>query len=190
MTGGGPETYALPARYTVAEYLANEEQSPSKHEFVDGIVYAMSGASSGHNLLADFLYSRIDAGLTPPCEAFFVDMRLKIDVRAKTLFYYPDVLVNCSPDDTASHHREKPVLLIEVLSPTTERIDRTEKLEAYQRIPSLQEYALVASEFPKLEILRRAGGWAVETYGLGDTVTFESVGVTVELGKLYARIGF
>ena len=184
------EAFALPARYTVAEYLANEELSPSKHEFVDGVVYAMSGASSAHNLLAGFLYSRIDAGLTPPCQAFIADMRLKIEAGPKTLFYYPDVLVSCGPDDTASHHREKPVLLIEVLSPSTERIDRTEKLEAYQRIPSLQEYTLIASEFPKLEILRRARGWAVETYGLGETVTFESVGVNVELGKLYARVGF
>jgi Uma2 family endonuclease len=175
---------------TEAEYLALEETAPIRHEFVAGEAYAMSGGSQRHNRIslnaASLLLSRL-AG--KPCQVFMSDVKLHI--ARDSAYYYPDVMVACSEQAAAANESQvvsDPVLVIEVLSPTTEATDRREKLAAYRRLPSLQEYALVSQDSQQIEIYRRQGdiGWLYITYEPGDTLELASVGVTLPISDLYA----
>lgn len=174
---------------SLAEYLAREARSPLRHEFVDGRVYAMGGASDRHNIIALTLAGDLQDHLARPCQVFMADMRLRIASKAAELHYYPDVLVSCAEDDRASHHREKPCLVVEVLSPTTERTDRKEKLDAYRQIASLLEYVILDQDRVHVEIYRRRTGWQREFLGAGDAVTLESVGLATTVAAIYRRSG-
>ena len=172
-----------------AEYLAFEETSPFRHEYVGGEAYAMSGGTLRHNRIslnaASLLLARL-AG--KPCQVFMSDVKLR--VARDSAYYYPDVMVTCSQQATAANESQvvsDPVLVVEVLSPTTEATDRREKLHAYRHLPSLQEYALVSQDTQQVEVYRRQGdiNWLYITYEPGDTVEFASVGVTLPISELY-----
>ncbi|MBO1437622.1 Uma2 family endonuclease [Meiothermus sp. CFH 77666] len=136
------------------EYLALEEKARRKHELVDGVLYAMAGASSNHNLLvtnvAGLLWSRARGG---GCRVFSSDMKLRVDAFTS---YYPDVMVVCEPD-RAEYYKERPCLLVEVLSSSTEATDRREKLAKYRQIPSLRAYVLIDSLSRRVEAYYREG---------------------------------
>ena len=89
-------------------------------------------------------------------------MKLRLNIADKTVFYYPDLLLSCAPDDRQPYFRSRPCLIVEVLSDSTERIDRREKLLAYQTLPSLQEYVLVAQNARRVEVYRRTNDWKAE----------------------------
>ena len=129
---------------SVTQYLNAEQHSHVKHEYINGEIYAMGRASGRHSLVALDLAGLLSAHLPDQCQVFITDMKVYIRAQIGEMFYYPDVLVSCAEDDRAPYYREKPVLIAEVLSPSTERIDRYEKLHAYRQIPSLQEYPLIA----------------------------------------------
>ncbi len=119
---------------TVEEYLAGEQDGEVRHEYVAGHVYAMTGASARHALIVGAVF----AVLLPRvrelgCQLFTNDMKVHIRSGGDEFFYYPDLLLSCDPDGRAEYYREKPCLLVEVLSEATERIDRREKL--YASIP-------------------------------------------------------
>lgn len=140
---------------SIDEYLDGETRAEIKHEYLDGEVVAMGGASARHGLVAGALY----AALLPHarrkhCQLFIADMKLKVDHSNQTYFYYPDLLLSCDADDREPYYRRRPCLIVEVLSPSTERIDRREKLFAYQTIPSLREYLLVDVDKRSIEIYR------------------------------------
>src|SRR5215210_4129937 len=125
---------------SVGGYLEGERDSEVRHEYVAGQAYAMAGASARHNRIALNIAGRLNDHLAGgECEAFMADMKIRV---APDLFYYPDVVVTCDPPGGDPYFRTTPRLIIEVLSPTTERTDRHEKMAAYKSCPSVQEYAL------------------------------------------------
>jgi len=172
------------------EYLARENDGAWKHEFINGAVYAMGESSDRHNIIAINLATALNVHLPIQCQVFGCDMKLHIQSVHDERFYYPDVFVSCSEGDRARYTREQPIFVAEVLSPATERIDRHEKFDAYTKIPSMQEYALVAQDLPKLELFRRRTEWRRETFSLDDTVTFESVDLTLPMTAIYHRMNF
>ena len=153
------------AHTSIEDYLEGEQGGDIKHEYLAGQVVAMGGASDKHGLIAGSLYAALlPAARRKHCQLFIADMKVRVDHDTGSYFYYPDLLLTCDPDDKESpYYRRHPCLLVEVLSPSTERIDRREKLFAYQTIPSLREYLLVDPD-------RRC----VEVYRFGETVRHET----------------
>ena len=155
---------ARPAPIRVEAYLEGETLTDIKHEYLDGEVVAMGGASARHGLVAGAFYGALlPHARRKGCQLFIADMKVRVEHTGQTYFYYPDLVLACAPDDRETYYRRSPCLLVEVLSPSTERIDRREKLFAYQTIPSLREYVLVDPD-------KR---W-VEVYRFGETVRHET----------------
>lgn len=156
----------LPARspvISVDDYLQGEPASPVRHEYVAGQLYAMAGAGEAHNRISLNLAFHLRAATRgTPCAVFISDM--KVRVSALDAFYYPDVLLACDPADRDPQFKTAPCLIAEVLSPSTEVIDRREKLLAYRALPALRWYLLVSQDRPLVEVYRRAadGGWRHE----------------------------
>lgn len=177
-------------RVSAADYLLAENDGTWRHEFVNGAVYAMAGASANHNLISGTLYARLLEKVPPDCQVFNSEMKLRTKTNNDERYYYPDVFVSCDPNDRASHSRSSAVLVVEVLSPSTERIDRTEKFEAYREMPSLLEYGLLSQDGIELELFRRRTGWEREFYQRDNTFTLESVNLTLNVSALYRQITF
>jgi Uma2 family endonuclease len=189
---GSKKFMGLPKRkaiLTLEEYLAGEKDSPIRHEYVSGQAYAMAGASDRHNRIALNLASRLHQHLEgKPCEVFISDMKLYVRPDA---VYYPDVMVACDPPGGDAYLRTQPKLITEVLSPSTERIDRHEKLTAYRGIPALQEYVLIEQDSLLMEIHRRQPDqtWAIEHYDQpDDLINFTSVGFTLRVSDIYRNV--
>lgn len=180
---------------TEADYLAGESYSPIRHEYVDGHVYAMTGASKAHNTIVLNIATRLHAHLRgSPCRAYVADMRVRVEaVRA---YYYPDVVVTCAGPDTVAdapcHYLTAPVLIVEVLSETTETVDRREKMRAYAQLESLREYLLVDSRSARAELYRKRpeGGWEQWIAAPGETLRLDSVGLALAIDDLYEDIAF
>ncbi|HMU86427.1 MAG TPA: Uma2 family endonuclease [Agitococcus sp.] len=167
------------------EYLAGEQISELKYEYIDGYVYAMSGASNNHNLIAGNVFATLANHLKKkPCRPYISDMKVKIGSR----YFYPDVLVDCSNLTGDSYYTEQPIILVEVLSKSTRRMDETTKRMTYMQIPSLQEYILIEQDFVDVEIIRRETGWLSEHYFLGDELTLSSIGLTLTVEDIYERV--
>ena len=179
----------LPARkphISPEDYLVGERQSEWRHEYINGQVYAMVGASRPHNLIVNALA----VALTPAarrqrCQLFTSDMKLRLDFAGQQVFYYPDLLLSCDTHDRDDYFCRHPCLLVEVLSDSTERIDRREKLLAYQILPSLQAYWLVAQDAPRIEVYRRAQGWLPDHYTAGQTLTVDCLGLELAVDEVY-----
>ena len=119
------------------EYIEGERLSEIRHEYVEGRVYAMAGASDDHNRIAGNIFNELSNRLRgSKCEAFINDMKVKIPPKFADVFYYPDVLVTCDPADNAKYFRERPSYILKVLSPDTERTDRREKPLPTGRLPT------------------------------------------------------
>lgn len=144
-----------PRRVTFDEWLAFEETSEQRHDLVNGVIFAMSDSSDRHNLICGNLFLLVAGPLLGKCQTFSGMMKLEAEHQADGDSYYPDLMVSCSPTDRERLFRKKPVLLIEVLSPSTEAVDRGTKYNSYIQIPSLQEYVLIAQDVPQIEIMRR-----------------------------------
>lgn len=167
------------------EYLDGEKVSEIKHEYIDGHIYAMSGASANHNRIAGNIFRDLGVHLkNAPCQPYTADMKVKIGSK----YFYPDVLVDCHDLSGDSYFTEKPTLIIEVLSKSTRQIDRKIKLESYLNIAHLQEYVLIEQDFVDVEVVRRRTGWQSEHYFLGEDVTLESVNLTISVEDIYHRV--
>ena len=178
------------SRLSIAEYLEGERDANLRHEYVDGQVYAMAGASDRHNRIAGNVYARISSHLGDnPCEPFISDMKLFV---SPSLFYYPDVMVSCDQPPSDPYFRTQPVLLVEVMSPTTARTDRHEKLETYLKIPSLREFAIILQDGMEIELHRRTDdGWQTEIYrDPDDKIVFNSISLTLTLDDIYRNVHF
>lgn len=171
---------------SVEEYLAGELESDVKHELVGGRVYAMVGTSNVHNEIALALASALRLHVRGgPCRTYMSDMK----VRVEDDFYYPDIVVSCTAKTGSFYFITDPILIVEVLSPTTERQDRLEKCLAYQRLDTLQEYVLLAQDKLRAEVHRRRdGGWELERYGHSDDLRLESVDLTLPLAEIYQDV--
>ena len=169
------------------QYLEFERSATEKHEFVDGQLFMMAGASDRHNRLTLALATRFFSTEVPPCRAFMSDMKVETPTGQG---YYPDVLVVCDETDDHPYVKRRPCLIIEVLSASTEAVDRGEKLNSYRLFESLQVYLLVNQEVRRLELLRRAedGSWRYDVFEAGDTLTLPCGNVEVVVDELYATL--
>ncbi len=140
---------------TEEEYLEGETLADIRHEYIDGQIYAMAGANERHNLISLNLavHLRIHTRGSE-CRVFINDMKLRIATQRS--FYYPDVMLCCHIEDNHELYKESPCLIAEVLSPSTETIDRREKLITYQNMPSLRYYLLIAANQKKIEYYQRS----------------------------------
>lgn len=163
-----------------------------KSEYLDGEIFAMTGASRQHNLLSGNLYAAFRAQLRERgCEVYFSDMRVKVS--ATGLYTYPDVAVVCGDprfEDAAVDTLLNPKVIVEILSPSTEGYDRGAKAEQYRALPSLTEYVLVAQDRIHVEhYLRQEDGWLLtETDRREDVVDLPSVGARLTLADVYDRV--
>jgi Uma2 family endonuclease len=175
---------------SVDDYLALERRSEVKHEYVGGQIFAMVGVRDVHNTVALNIASRLRDGLRGgPCRVYIADMKVRVDP-ADTL-YYPDVFVTCDGRDTEPYFKRHPILVVEVLSPATETVDRREKLRNYRLLDTLQEYVLVSLDRRQVEIYRREGPgeWGVDTLNPGDAVALASLGLTLSFDDIYEDTG-
>lgn len=172
------------------EYLEGERHSEIRHEYVEGHVYAMAGASADHTRISRNILTFLDNAFRGKrCEAFGSDMKVKIPPQFADIFYYPDVIVSCDPTDDAKFFRERPAVIFEVLSPDTERTDRREKAIAYRQIASVQAYVIVEQEQPSVTVLRQAEtGWKTETIqGLNGILRLPTIGIEMPLAEIYRQ---
>jgi Uma2 family endonuclease len=173
---------------SVAEYLAGERESALRHEYVEGEVYAMAGASDRHNRIAGNIYARLLAHLGEGhCEPFISDMKIKV---APEVFYYPDVVVTCDAAGADAYFRAEPRLIVEAISPSTERVDRHEKMMAYKSVPSLQEYVLVSQDEMRVEVYRRKETeWKASTFtGAEEQLHLASVELPMSMSEIYRNV--
>jgi Uma2 family endonuclease len=170
---------------TEDNYLQGELISEIKHELIDGCVYAMAGASANHERISGNVYSEFRNHLkNSPCEPFGSDMKVKVGSN----FFYPDVSVDCRFDESQPYYVESPIIIVEVLSKATRKIDETVKLLSYINIPSLQEYVLIEQDYVDIQVIRRNESWLPRHYFLGDEITFESINLTLPVEEIYARV--
>lgn len=175
---------------TAAEYLEGEKLSEVRHEYIDGEVYAMAGATVRHYRLVKQLGNILDQHLQDTnCEAFIVDMKTRAN---EYIYYYPDAVVTCEELDDEQDYISQPTLIIEVLSPSTAAKDKREKLVAYKLIESLQEYAIVWQDELRVELHRRQNdGWLTFFYTQPeDEVEFASVNLQTTIAEIYRNITF
>jgi len=175
-------------RMSVEDYLAAEDGAELRHEYIDGELYAMTGASRRHGLitlnLATFLRPLLRG---TSCQLFANDMKVLLRIADQDIFYYPDLLLTCDPSDREAYYCSAPCLLVEVLSESTARIDRREKLLAYQQNPSLREYLLIEQDARAVEIHRRSQGWGAE-YLTDGGVRLACLDVEVPLDVIYEDV--
>ena len=172
-------------------YLAWEAEQSTKHEYHDGEVFAMAGASDAHVTVAGNVYMALRNHLRgSPCSVFISDMKLRVE--EDNAFFYPDVFVTCADSDRGqSHSKSAPVLVVEVLSPATSAYDRGAKFAAYRKLPTLREYALIDPERLSLDLFRRDGDskrWGLHPIEAGGYVEWASVGLQVPLEALYEDV--
>jgi len=180
-------TTARRLHYTYAEYLALEEESSVRHEYLDGEIYAMAGGSPDHAALAAAVIGNLASQLPPACRTFTSDLRVRIE--ATGLSTYPDVAVVCGRTMRAADDAlavVNPLLIVEVTSSSTEEYDRGEKLRHYKQLPSVREILLVSHREPRLTLSRRDGdGWTQLEAGRGESIALESVGARIAVDDLY-----
>ena len=176
-----------PLFMTWEEYLAFEEQSPYRHEYINGVVYAMSGASLAHNQIAQELVLAFRSHLRGgPCRPFFLEAKLEIRTGRDVIMYYPDAMVSCRPEDRTEQIVRNPKLVVEILSKSTQHIDRREKAMTYQRVDAIEEYVLIAQSQPRVIVHRRAEDWRPMAYSHMDAaVEFRSIGLEIPVAQIY-----
>jgi Uma2 family endonuclease len=184
------ETAALPLHLSVEDYLKFEADAPVRHEFIGGRIHAMSGTSIRHNAIAGnlvgALFSHLRGG---PCRAYFNDVKVRLEINGEDIFYYPDVMVACEHEGLEKHFLCHPKLIVEILSPSTEAIDRREKLLNYPLIPSLEEFAIVAQDTREVTLHRRDDHWRPVLLTVPDApVEFRSIKLTVPLAQIYEGV--
>ena len=172
-------------RLTEAEYLCFEKSSPVKREFIESNVYAMAGVGYNHNSIAINISSNFREHLKgTPCSTFMSDMKVLLGKD----YVYPDVLVDCDAMSGDADFSTVPVIIVEVLSKSTRKTDLTVKLLRCINLQSLQEYVLIEQDIVSVQVLRRSNNWLSEYYFLGDSVAFESIGLTVTVEEIYDRV--
>lgn len=184
-------------RMTVDEYLSFEAMSQEKHEYVDGWVYplypeitGMAGGTNNHAALASNVAAALHVALRhSPCIVYSPDVRVQVDA---TTYRYPDSAVSCDPRDLVAGEERRihhPTILVEVLSDTTEEIDRGDKLAEYRTLPSVHDYLLVNYLARRVEHYHRAGDlWTYRTYGPSETITLDAVDIALAVDDIYAKV--
>ncbi|MDZ4843511.1 MAG: Uma2 family endonuclease [Hyphomicrobium aestuarii] len=180
----------LDTRLTEAEYFDFELRGDARYEFADGLVFAMVGGTDRHNLICGDFFLVLGTHLPLRCQVFEQSMKLRVTLDRTIRYFYPDILVSCRTTDRAPLFRAEPVLLGEVLSKSTEQSDRADKLPFYRSIPALEEHVIVFQDIPQVELFRRRTSWQPEVFTMGQTMTLESVDLTIPVASLYRRVTF
>ena len=190
MASAAAQTYLTPE-----EYLAFERKATTKHEYLNGHIVAMSGASREHNLITGNIFGGLYIQLMErECEVYASEMRVKIHQAAS--YTYPDVVVVCDEprfEDDVFDTLLNPTVIVEVLSPSTEAYDRGEKFEHYRQIPSLKEYVLVSQDRVRVDHYLRQGGtqWLLtELDAPEDVLPLISIACDLPLHHIYRRVEF
>jgi Uma2 family endonuclease len=190
---------ALPKRkFTAQEYLALERAAKHKSQLVDGVIYAMAGVSKEHSrILPNFTRAAGNAFNGGPC--YPVSGDLKVKVAPTGMYTYPDLIIMCSDMDVEDAHGDvllNPKILVEVLSPSTERYDRGLKFQHYRNIDSLEEYILISQDRPHIDVFYRdilsdAKRWMIRMFdGLDDTFEFATIQANITMADIYRGIEF
>ncbi|KQN33348.1 hypothetical protein ASE92_16255 [Pedobacter sp. Leaf41] len=181
--------------FTVTEYLEMEKASQEKHEYFQGEIFSMAGASTNHNEIFTNIFLEIGGKLKgKPCRPYGSDLRTQIT--ANGLFTYPDISIYCNGLNQSDIDKEsfvEPTVIIEILSPSTRDYDRGHKFDLYKDIPTLKEYILIDSEAISVEAfyLNEKQNWELIEYKqIEDTVKFVSMGFEVALSDIYNRVRF
>jgi Uma2 family endonuclease len=183
--------------YSVHDYLRIERDSPTRHEYIAGTVYAMAGGSEQHNLITGNVYASLHSQLRRrQCTIYPSDM--KVAILSVPRYTYPDISIVCGEARFSDTNRDvllNPTILIEVLSPSTEKHDRGAKFKHYWTIPSLHEYILIDQESYRLERYARHpekhGIFLFEVYTApNDEITLDAIGCTILLTDVYEKVVF
>lgn len=178
---------------SVDDYLEGELISPCKHEYLGGVVYAMAGARNAHNIIAMNTSGALHARLRgKSCRPFNSDTKIRLRLVTQVRFYYPDVSVVCRPNPQTDSFQDEPVVLFEVLSRRTRRIDEGEKKDAYLTIPSLSVYVMVEQETAAVVAFRRTErGFIREVFeGLEAVLPLGEIGADLPLAEIYETVDF
>ena len=179
--------FAASQYISVEDYLDGEERAEQKHEYLAGVVYAMAGGTIAHSAIATNLLGLLHAQLRGHrCRPYNSDAKLRIRLADQMRFYYPDAQVVCRPNPPGDHFQDEPVLVFEVVSESTRRIDEVEKRAAYLAIPTLAAYVLIEQERPAAAVWRRTGqGFVREDYAGAEAVLiFGEIDARLTLGEL------
>ena len=177
---------AIPHYISPEDYLDIECQSPIRHEYRWGLVYAMTGGTDNHDRLALNLLSLINGHLGDS-DCRFHSGTVKVNYQDQ-FYYYPDAFVTCDPRDREDRYIKRyPKLIAEVLSPSTQNFDSGAKFDDYKQIQSLEEYVLISQEHQRVECRRRtaANTWETVVYEAGERVALNSLGLDVAIAELY-----
>lgn len=180
-------------RVTPEQYLEADRASEFRSEYYDGVMYAMSGSSFAHNMIAGSFHDELDRALEGR-NCFVPVLEVRLRVPPGTVYTFPDLMVVCGQPIFADDQRDtllNPSVVIEVLSPSTEAYDRGFKFAQYRRIESLKEYVLVSQIEPRVEKFTRQadGTWLFSEYvGLTSVCRFDSIGCEIALAKIYKKI--
>ena len=183
-----------PASITIDDYLAGEEISDTKHEYLGGTVHAMAGATIRHNNIAGNCFASLHGSLRgKPCQPYNSDTKVRIEFPDHTRFYYPDAMVVCQTNPDTDHFQNQPVVIIEVLSDSTRRADLGEKRDAYLTISSLKVLLFVEPDVPSVTLHRRVaeGGFTIERHtGIDTVIPLPEIDASLSLADLYERVEF
>jgi Uma2 family endonuclease len=177
---------AIPPYISPEDYLDIELQSPIRHEYRRGLVYAMAGGTDNHDRLALNLLSLINLHFGDS-DCRFHSGNVKVNYQDQ-FYYYPDAFVTCDPRDRNDRYIKRyPKLIAEVLSPSTQVFDSGEKFDDYQQLESLEEYVLISQEIHRVECRRRISGnrWERVVYESGDRVVLKSINLEFAIADLY-----
>lgn len=177
----------LKPKISVEDYIEGEKITEIRHEYLDGEVYAMSGASKRHNRIALNMLRKIADHLdSTDCRVFYNEVKLRVNLLNR--FYYPDLVVVCGSDEEHDYYITKPTIIVEVLSPTTALTDKREKWFAYQEIEGLKEYVMIEQDDEHVEVYRkRADGlWSFIEFDAQEELVLESIDFKMPLTDLYS----
>jgi Uma2 family endonuclease len=178
---------------SVEDYLAGELVSEGKHEYLGGFVYAMVGARNLHNVISGNVFAFLHARLRGrDCRPYNSDTKIRIRLSNQVRFYYPDVSVICRSNPPNDSFQDEPVVVVEVLSRSTRRIDEGEKKDTYLTIPSLSVYVLVEQEYPQVVLHRRTPqGFVQEVHTeLDAVVPLPELQTELPLSEIYDAVEF
>ncbi len=172
------------------EYLETEKSSPIKHEYIQGQIYAMAGASDAHVTITANLVALLRNHIRGTgCRVYVADMKAHIE--SLNVFYYPDIMVTCDQrDPNFEYFKRYPCLIIEVLSPSTEALDRGDKFSDYQELETLQEYVLISQNRQRVDCFRLniAGRWELYSYRENQELELTSLNFSCSLTDVYEDV--
>ena len=177
-----------PSHLTLQEYLEYDERSDEFNEFVNGVIYAMTGATPLHNRIAGNIFVALRNQARLPCEVFTHAQKLLVKNDLTENVFLPDVFMTCTESDRTDIFREQPCFIAEVLSPSTERDDRSGKLANYKTIDALETYIVVSQDRRQIEVFERARSWLPRMIEPDEVIAVCGNRARLTAGQIYEEI--